>query len=216
MPTAQIHPDVLLDSRLAIFHERSRWLAVADLHYGYEGVIQDAGGLFPQWGNQTIEDRLEELIRDYQPKTVLIVGDIMHGRGSLREATQFCQRIRQLDTEIRLIEGNHDRSAVKQKLGFEDAVRIDGFFFHHGHLDLAPNPGEIEITGHFHPAISIRDGAGLKLKYPALIQESTASYQRWILPAFSPWASGTAWKKRDSIETEAWMCTPKRVFVCSS
>jgi uncharacterized protein len=28
--------NVLLDARLALFHEREKWLAVADLHFGYE------------------------------------------------------------------------------------------------------------------------------------------------------------------------------------
>jgi metallophosphoesterase superfamily enzyme len=33
---ALIAESVLLDSRLALFHERENWLAIADLHFGFE------------------------------------------------------------------------------------------------------------------------------------------------------------------------------------
>src|SRR5438045_9128868 len=33
---ALVADEILLDGRLALFHQRERWLAVADLHFGYE------------------------------------------------------------------------------------------------------------------------------------------------------------------------------------
>ena len=42
--------DVVLDGRLALFHKRQRWLAVADLHFGYELSQRAAGRLMPMWG----------------------------------------------------------------------------------------------------------------------------------------------------------------------
>ncbi len=45
-----IAPNVLLDGRLALFHEVERWLAVADLHFGYELSQRAAGRLMPLWG----------------------------------------------------------------------------------------------------------------------------------------------------------------------
>ncbi|MEP6956287.1 MAG: hypothetical protein ABI883_05630 [Chthoniobacterales bacterium] len=38
---------VLLDSRLARFHQDQRWLAAADLHFGYELSQRAAGRLTP-------------------------------------------------------------------------------------------------------------------------------------------------------------------------
>jgi uncharacterized protein len=77
--------NVLLDARLALFHTRQRWLAVADLHFGYELSQRAAGNLFPFWGMRTIEQRLEELLRDYKPKRLIVLGDLVHGyRGSRR------------------------------------------------------------------------------------------------------------------------------------
>jgi metallophosphoesterase superfamily enzyme len=94
----------------------------------------------------------------------------------------------------------------------------EGFLFHHGHrfsrLLKKNSPSgttPIHITGHFHPAHTLADGAGLRLKLPAFVQEyrttspadgaapveappepscSADAFQHWILPAFSPWAAG--------------------------
>src|SRR2546423_1126559 len=65
----------------------------------------------------------------------------------------------------------------------------------------------IQIIGHFHPAATLHDGAGLRLKFPALVQESGC----WILPAFSPWASGTEWIERE--QGRIWLCTPNRILL---
>ncbi|MEP6698728.1 MAG: hypothetical protein ABJB09_03270 [Verrucomicrobiota bacterium] len=47
---ALIADDIVLDGRLALFHQQERWLAVADLHFGYELSQRAAGWLVPLWG----------------------------------------------------------------------------------------------------------------------------------------------------------------------
>ncbi|HJY20431.1 MAG TPA: hypothetical protein VJ278_04505, partial [Chthoniobacterales bacterium] len=59
------------------------------------------------------------------------------------------------------------------------------------------------------PAATLRDGAGLRLKFPALVQQTKC----WILPAFSPWAAGTEWEEREP--GRIWLCTPQRVLLVS-
>jgi len=211
MAIARIHPDILLDNRLALFHETEGWMAVADLHYGYEQEFRHAGGLFPLWGNQRIEERLEALIADHSPRQLIILGDLVHGRGSHKVARPFCDWLAGLGPEIVFIQGNHDSGLSRLDLMLQESLSLSGFFFHHGHLALEPGEGEIEITGHHHPAIKLNDGAGLRLKLPAMIQEQYEGRERWILPAFSPWASGTAWKSRPQSSTRWWACAPERV-----
>ena len=41
---AVVAPNVLLDGRLALHHEKERWLAIADVHFGYE-LSQRAAGM---------------------------------------------------------------------------------------------------------------------------------------------------------------------------
>jgi metallophosphoesterase superfamily enzyme len=75
---ARVDENVVLDGRLALFHESKRWLAVADLHFGYELSQRAAGNLFPLWGMQTIEARLRELLADYRPAHLILLGDLVH------------------------------------------------------------------------------------------------------------------------------------------
>ena len=58
-PLAEVAPDVWLDSRCALVHRRSRWLAAADIHFGYEVSRRAAGGLFPLWGMEAIAKRFD-------------------------------------------------------------------------------------------------------------------------------------------------------------
>lgn len=201
--TARIHPDVILDGRLAIFHEKARWLAIADLHYGYEVELRQAGALFPLWGMQRIEARLSELIADYNPDLVILLGDIVHGKRAAAETQTLCDWLDELAPEVRCVAGNHDRGAIERLVKLEPSISIDEFYFHHGHLVSAAADGQIEIRGHLHPTVSLNDGAGLRLKLPAFVQEE----RRWILPAFSPWAGGANVSKG-----RRWICSPKRVF----
>ena len=107
-----IAADIVLDGRLALFHERDRWLAVADVHFGYELSQRAAGNLFPLWGMQTIQERLCELLTDYRPAHLILLGDLVHDRTAINALTEL---VRELEgkTNVILIAGNHDRHISK-------------------------------------------------------------------------------------------------------
>ena len=208
---AYIAENVLLDSRLALFHEAEKWLAVADLHFGFELSQRMAGNLFPFWGMHSIETRLRELLSDYQPSKLILVGDLVHDKSGAREFLSLITRLRE-QAEVILIAGNHDAGINRQRSKGEcscfdlvDSFATERFEFHHGDCERKQN-GRIQIVGHFHPAATLHDGAGLRLRFPALVQESGC----WILPAFSPWAAGTEWPKRE--QNQIWLCTPQRIL----
>jgi uncharacterized protein len=211
---AYIAENVLLDSRLALFHEKGKWLAVADLHFGFELSQRMAGHLFPLWGMQSIEARLHELLRDYQPSKLILVGDLVHDKSGAHEFFSLITRLRE-ESDVTLIGGNHDIAINRQRSNTEysrfdlvDSFATERFEFHHGDCERKRN-GRIQIIGHFHPAATLRDGAGLRLKFPALVQQTKC----WILPAFSPWAAGTEWEEREP--GRIWLCTPQRVLLVS-
>jgi len=104
-----ITTDLILDSRLALFHRSERWLALADLHYGYEISQRQRGYLLPFWGMQTTEDRLRELVRDYEPASLILVGDIVHSGVVESEAMRFLADLARLGPDLFLVRGNHDR-----------------------------------------------------------------------------------------------------------
>src|SRR5690349_303780 len=126
---AEVAPGVVLDGRLALFHQRQKWLAVADLHFGFELSQLAAGNLFPLWGMRTIEQRLQELLADYRPTNLVLLGDLVHDRTA---AIALAELIRGLtrNTEVILIGGNHDRHLRKQ-LNLMPLWRSEGFCFHH-------------------------------------------------------------------------------------
>ena len=223
---AAVAKNVILDGRLALFHDSDRWLTVADLHFGYELSQRAAGNLFPLWGMQTIEARLLELLRDYEPAHLILLGDLVHNRTGAAELEHLLRKLKK-KCEVILIAGNHDRHlqnfatsstcpAPAERRGRVSAGAEPGFhlvnswqcgdfYFHHGHGKNETIAG-IQIVGHHHPAVTIRDGAGLRLKLPAFIQEGA----NWIMPAFSPWAAGAEWT--GSEQAVRWLCSPQRIL----
>jgi uncharacterized protein len=204
MPAAVIAPDVLLDSRLALFHTKQRWMAVADLHFGYEVSQRARGWLVPFWGMDTIAGRLRELVADHQPQTLVVVGDIVHCSLAERAAVHFLDELRQLGPRVVLVRGNHDRQLRNVEL--VDEHRMHGYRFHHGHGDLPPLADAVDVIGHFHPCWKFNDATGTRLRTPALIE----TRRTLILPAFSPWAAGTPVHLEES--HRIWVCSKNRVF----
>ena len=209
---ALIAESVLLDSRLALFHQREKWLAVADLHFGFELSQRVAGRLVPLWGMESIETRLCQLLHDYDPTTLILLGDLVHDKTAADEFFSLVTRLRG-QCEVVLLTGNHDAQIKRQtsklkhfNIDLRDSFATDRFQFHHGDCERKQN-GRIQIVGHFHPAATLHDGAGLRLKFPALVQESGC----WILPAFSPWTAGTEWMERE--QSRIWLCTPQRILL---
>lgn len=195
--------NVVLDGRLALFHKRQRWLAVADLHFGYELSQRAAGRLMPMWGMRSIAERLQELLDDYQPERLVILGDLVHDRSAAREVRALLEQLA-ARCELVVLGGNHDRQLMRE-LKLRMAWETEGFHFHHGHC-AAEESGAIQVIGHHHPAGTVSDGAGLRLKLPAFVQRRRC----WIMPAFSPWASGTSWRSDE--ESRIWLCSPRRIL----
>jgi metallophosphoesterase superfamily enzyme len=155
------------------------------------------------WGMTSVEDRLEQLLADYRPRHLVIVGDIVHDRAAATEARELIQHLAAFCEPI-VLAGNHDRE-LAATLPLQDCWQTKGFYFHHGHC-AAEVTDAVQIIGHHHPAGSITDGAGLRLKLPALVQRSNC----WILPAFSPWAAGASWEA--DAQSHMWLCTPTRIL----
>ncbi len=197
-------------------------MALSDLHYGYEIHRGGTGSLLPQWGMQQCRTTLLALIQDHQPRRLILVGDIMDGSGSVKETGIFLDSLRSHVAELILIEGNHDRSALRKGWQFLKHHREENFVFHHGHHGITPpsmvdqlpddGPAVTLITGHEHPAISLSDGAGLRLKLPAFIQQNLQpGRDHWILPAFSPWAAGGRYSSPHA-PLATWACAPARIW----
>lgn len=204
-PRLEVLPDVWIDSRRALWLARLRLLVVADLHWGYVETHRARGHLLPAWGDAEIATRLHGLITDYRPAEMIWLGDSLHAIDGRTAAEAF---LRTTPVPVALVSGNHDS---RWPLAGECAsLGRDAFFFHHGHRTLSRPPNALEVVGHYHPALAWHDGAGGRLKLPALV----VSPRRLVLPAFSPWAAGTPWQP-DAPDEIIYAIGTKRIFTLS-
>ena len=198
----QVRPELWLDSRLALWAADLRLLVIADIHWGYAASHRAQGNLLPLWGDQEIAGRLDSLVQDYQPREMLWLGDSVHTPAGRGAAEAYLVRAA---VPITVVAGNHDRA---WKRPMTAAERRGDLFLHHGDTDLAAPSDALEVVGHHHPAVSWRDGAGGRLKLPALV----GAARRLILPAFSPWAAGAPWNSRLAPDDRIWAIAPRRII----
>ncbi len=221
--TARIHPKVILDGRLALFHEEEKWLALSDLHFGYEVSRRRDGGLWPMWGMDVIEKRLHDLVEFWNPQKVILVGDIVDSSAAPERAIAWLSEVSDFCKELVLVEGNHDRGRIREEFEFVPSFETDEFFFHHGHEPRfegagASDRGLIEICGHLHPSHRFRDGAGTSVTMPSFAIETRSDNlkERWILPAFSPWAGGGKFQQETAdSKVKQWACSAQRIIEVS-
>lgn len=219
--TAKVADGVLLDSRLALYHETQRWLAVSDLHLGSDPRATARPEMLKLWGAPDIETRLMRLLDHYQPQKLIIMGDVMNFNGSVDEASGFLKRISGRVNTVCLA-GNHDHPELVSRMGLVKSHREEGFFFHHGHRleemlsSINQDDGEcIHITGHSHPITTV-ERSGLAIRRMPVFADThypgaSEGVKRWIVPAFAPWASG-AWPMRKADDNRLFALLPASVM----
>jgi metallophosphoesterase superfamily enzyme len=101
--------ELILAKERAIYFNNHQLLAISDLHLGKAGHFRKAGLPIPTTVTQSDLQRLSSLLIEYQPKTLLINGDMFHSDynqeidefGILREEFKNINFI--------LVKGNHDK-----------------------------------------------------------------------------------------------------------
>ena len=178
-----------------IFWEEERSLIVSDLHFGKTGHFRKAGIAVPQ--SVYREDLLRLLcqIQYFQPRQLLVVGDLFHSRENKELALFLKWREDFPDLSIRLIEGNHDILHVDwyNKAGIDvsrEILRLGPFAFIHDITEgaeatesgaaAADKEEPYFFSGHIHPGIRIRGIGKQSLQFPCFY--FGASYA--VLPAF--------------------------------
>src|ERR1700749_1862622 len=97
-----------LSPHRCLFWEEERSLILSDLHFGKTGHFRKAGIAVPQSIYREDLLRLLSLIQYFQPKQLLVVGDLCHSREN-KELSLFRKwRDDFPDLGIQLIMGNHD------------------------------------------------------------------------------------------------------------
>jgi uncharacterized protein len=187
-----------VDHRRAAWFPDERVLAIADLHLGYAWAHRLSGQLMPIPPSNDTLLRLEALQKDYDPREIVVLGDIVHRamnvpalESELRELVMNLSARSQLT----FLAGNHDRNLqeVINRWGLHINLaplrRLESSLLIHGDGAIAVEPGESMrvVMGHEHPAISIGDGVTTSQKCPCFL----VSDKVVVMPAFSRWAAGT-------------------------
>lgn len=194
---------VLFDARRALVLEESATLVVADLHLGYAWAQRRRGLLMPVGAVDDAGERMAALVRDHAPRTVVLLGDLVHRADALpgiREELEFlCRPLAGL--RVLLCRGNHDRRIEALLSGWRLPIEacaewaVGRFRLSHGDAALEDGNGApfrldrgdaVSVIGHEHPAVELGDGVVTRVKASCFLVAADLV----VLPAFSSWAAG--------------------------
>lgn len=173
----------LLSNQKAMYWPKKEALILADLHLGKAAHFRKNGIPVPTQVGQTDLTRLHTLLKEYKPKQVIIVGDLVHA-GLNNEVTALKKLTEEFaKTDFLLVKGNHDRinEELITAMGIGhicSSYQIENIFFNHIHSesDLKPT-----ISGHLHPGVSLKLHTKKYVKLACFVLTD----HQLILPAFS-------------------------------
>src|SRR6476469_8804995 len=108
-----------LSAQRSIFWEEQKTLIVSDLHFGKTGHFRKSGIPVPQNVYKEDLQRLVDLIRNFNPGRVLVVGDFFHSRENPELEWFRKWREELIRIPIVLVRGNHD---ILKSKWYEDAA----------------------------------------------------------------------------------------------
>jgi putative SbcD/Mre11-related phosphoesterase len=153
---------------------KTRLVAVADLHIGWEMALSQKGIHVPSQTSKLLI-RLIELMSKYRPEKLLILGDVKHTVASAEkmewhDVPDFFAELGKRVQEIVVIRGNHDGNLEpllpeNVKILPATGVAVDDVGFFHGHR--WPSPALMDCKtlamGHVHPVVVFRDPSGFRV-----------------------------------------------------
>jgi DNA ligase-associated metallophosphoesterase len=188
MTAAPIHlagERLMLDPAGGLLWPAVGLLAVSDLHLEKGSSYARHGQLLPPWDTHATLDRLALLLRRYQPRIVIALGDSFHDAdGSTRLPSGELSRLRAMTAAHRFIwvQGNHDPVPPSGVGGewVETYVTASLVFRHQ-----ATAGAQGEISGHHHPKAAVPARGG-SVSRPCFVSDS----RRLMMPAFGAYTGG--------------------------
>jgi DNA ligase-associated metallophosphoesterase len=202
--------EFILAKERALFLPQHKLLVISDLHLGKSAHFRKAGVQIPSTVAQNDLQRLSLIIDRYEPKTLLINGDMFHHElnTDVDDFEQWKQNYAALN--FILVKGNHDRLANKsyQALGiqvYEPSYCTDKFCFIHDSA-LCKEEALYPISGHVHPGVTVVGKAKQRLSFPCFYFGKDHA----ILPAFSAFTG--LFRVKPKKEEEIYAITPTKVI----
>lgn len=180
-----------LSPERCIFWEEEKALILSDLHFGKTGHFRKSGIAVPPSVYREDLHRLLTQIQYFQPRQLLIVGDLFHSREN-QELTLFRRWREDLGhLAVLLIKGNHD---ILEEGWYANAgitvhteqLHIGDFAFIHDITEQKECKAYC-FSGHIHPGVWISGMGKQALRFPCFYFGEDYA----VLPAFSRF-TGTA------------------------
>jgi DNA ligase-associated metallophosphoesterase len=179
-----------------MFWEEEKALVVSDLHFGKTGHFRKSGIAIPASVYKEDLQRLVVQIQYFQPRELIIVGDMFHSHAN-KEMELFLKWRSDLSgIPICLIRGNHDilQEEWYEKAGIKlspQTLSRQHFHFIHdisdhlrgkdGFTENRKDSGSYFFSGHIHPGIRIQGAGKQSLCFPCFYFGRKYA----VLPAFS-------------------------------
>ncbi len=173
-----------LSAQKAIYWPGEKALIIADVHLGKTALFRQHGIPVPASILSSDLHRLSSLIASYQPKKLIVVGDMFHQdfNTDLQVFTDWRNSFDKL--QIILVQGNHDILPMIQYryMGidlYNPNLNMAPFHFIHKQEDAAHD--WFTISGHIHPGVRLTGPAKQAIKLPCF----RVADNNIVLPAFS-------------------------------
>lgn len=177
----------ILHPSRCMYWEKEQALVISDLHLGKTGHFRREGIAVPQQVYKQDLLRLFDTIRYFNPREVLLTGDLFHSRTNLEWEWFARWRHEITDCNFTLVLGNHDKISGSWmntlNMSVVSFLRASGLLFVHDAHSLTATDEGIKgvVSGHIHPAIKLPTGARQSARLPCFhFTRSTCT-----LPAFS-------------------------------
>lgn len=164
----------------AIFWQDKSILLVSDVHFGKVSHFRKHGIAIPVKTISENFNRLNILIKKYEPETIIFLGDLFHSAKNM-EWEMFARWLKTISPHIILIKGNHDIIDLvnfeKLNIKVVSELVVDAFILTHYPLQASKL---FNFCGHIHPGIKLKAKGKQFLNIPCFFRKPN----QMILPAF--------------------------------
>uniref|UniRef100_A0A7J3QEJ9 Metallophosphoesterase n=1 Tax=Ignisphaera aggregans TaxID=334771 RepID=A0A7J3QEJ9_9CREN len=187
----------------AIYLEKFKAVAIADIHLGFEEYMAEKGVYLPRMQLKKAIEYIEKSLSIVKAETLIIVGDVKHlfdrlGRRESKDLNEFFTYSTKRFSKVILVRGNHDTFvySISKRYGIElyEKLELENIVFIHGHKDILDNKNfEFIVMAHEHPSISLKDPTtGYSIKFSCfLLTPLKNGLKALVLPAAGLYQSGT-------------------------
>lgn len=183
---------------------RNKNLILADLHFGYEELLNLQGVMIPKFQYKKITGRIEKILSICSPENAIINGDLKHEFGRIsnqewNETLNFIDFLSERFKKIILVKGNHDtltgKITEKKKIRICENYITEKILITHGHKipEISETQmGRIEtiVIGHDHPCVGLTENTRVE-KVKCFLSGKWKNKNLIVMPSFNFISEGT-------------------------